>query len=149
MDLRRLWLVGLMALTLAGCSSAQLEPDDAFVDLPEMHYPFDVVFESLAASVQDEGFDIDSSQHEGDRAEFTTHVKWIRKDHLTDVEEGRRIRAKISPAGEKYRVRLAASVLEKQPGEDWSYVERDEALHQKVAGNLSHNLSKRYTSDGD
>ncbi len=141
----RLLLLGALALLVTGCVGADPEPDAAFQDLPAQAYPFDVVFESMAEAVQGEEFEIESNNREGDVAEFKTGFKITGKDKITGVEESKRVRVRIAPAGEKFSVGLSASTFERDtPIDPWVYLERDEALAGRIHTSLAGILTRRY-----
>jgi hypothetical protein len=133
------------ALSSVGCAGAAAEPEAAFAELPPLAYPADVAFECLVEAVQAEGFSIEVSEREPTRADFATAFKPTRVDSFTDVEEAQRIRVQLEEVGaDRQRVRMAASIFERPPHEDWQYLKRDPALQRRVEANLHQALERRY-----
>lgn len=153
--LSRRWrmLAGLAALLAVGCNAPIPEPETAFKNLPVQTYPFDVVWESLMASIQAEGFVVDASATErsGDEGgTLTTLFKETGKDPITKVESSMRIRGEVIKQAKKtYRVRVSGSTFTRPtPDQGWSFEGEAPGLVDRVRVGLEDVLRKRYREDG-
>ncbi len=154
-DLPRRWRALGVVLTLlaAGCNAPIPEPETAYKDLPVQTYPFDVVWESLMASIQAEGFVVDSSSTEriGDeRGNLTTLFKDGGKDPITKVESSQRVRGQVIKKAKKtYGVRVSASSFTRPtPDHEWDFAAEDPALVERIKTGLERVLRERYREDG-
>lgn len=153
--LSRLWrvLVAVLALVAAGCNAPIPEPDSTYKDLPVQTYPFEVVWESLMASIQAEGFVVDASATDRDGAErgsLTTLFKDTGKDPITKVESAKRIRGEVIKQAKKtYRVRVSASSFTRPtPDHGWDFKAEDPDLVARIQAGLEKTLRERYREGG-
>ncbi|RMG09279.1 MAG: hypothetical protein D6731_20045 [Planctomycetota bacterium] len=137
-----------LAAALAGCAGESVEPSEAYKALEPVEYPFAHVFESVTSAFQEEGFAIARSHRQGERADVVSRMGPVRRDLIAEVEETRRLRARIAPGTRGLRVSLAASVLRRRPYEEWRYAGRDDALLERVARRFRSALARPYRPGG-
>lgn len=148
---RLAWL--LVVLFPLGCSNVVPEPDDNYSDLPVQTYPFAAVWESLMASVTQEGFTVDASatEREGKAGgTFTTLFKVTNTDEISGAQEGKKIRVRVKQSAKNtYGVEVAAGVFTRQTRQhDWSYQKTDPELLERIETNLGQTLRARYRTGG-
>jgi uncharacterized lipoprotein len=145
--LSRVVLSLALSLLLAGCSTAEPEPEDPYTDLPAQTYPFDLVWQCAVESLEGEGFAVANSQREGDEGgTIVTDYKVVATDQLSEAEDAVRIRVRVTRQGEKsYRLEMATSVFHREyRNAEWSYVRQDAELLKQLESGLQESLRKRY-----
>jgi hypothetical protein len=145
----RTFLVALSAcLLLLGCSSAPTrEPDGDYAELKPLLYDYGLVFDCVAETIADEGFQVERA----DRETGVLETKAVpgQEDLVKRCQDGRRIRARVVRSGPKdFIVRLAASRLERDTTStnvgEWRYLGRDEELLDRLKKRFDKEVEKRY-----
>jgi len=136
--------LGLVLLLGAGCGTISSEPDTTYEDLPPQAYPFDTLWECSIEAAEGIGFHLEDSERDGSTGYFVTNVVEVDQDLVRRVKVGHRLRAKISPQGEAFRVQVSASRFEDDEGQGWSYLTKDPDLLAKYKAKLRQTIAARY-----
>jgi hypothetical protein len=147
-------LLAALALTFAfGCSSPPTrEPESDYVEMKPLIYDYAVVFDCVAETIADEGFQVERA----DRDSGSLETKEVpgREDLIKHVQDGRRIRARVVETAKKnYIVRLCASKLERDVGSsnygEWRYLGPDAELLERLKKRFDKEVEKRYKPRAD